>query len=168
MKIKKNLVLLGMMGVGKSTIGRYVAKKLKIKFFDIDKIIEKENKMRIKEIFETAGETYFRKKEESVTLKYLDVKESVISLGGGAFVNEKIRAKVLSDCFSVWINLNFETLYKRLKKNKKRPLINNKDSNNIRKILLERKKIYSEADQKINCDNLSLDQTVNRIIEIYE
>ena len=168
MKIKKNLVLLGMMGVGKTTIGRHIAKKLKMKFFDIDKIIEKKNKIKIKEIFKTAGEIYFRQEEELVTLKYLKIKGSVISLGGGAFINEKIRAKVLSECFSVWIDLNFEILYKRLKKNKNRPLIDNKDTNNIKNVLSERKKIYSKADQKINCDDLSLNQTVNRIIQLYE
>jgi len=174
MKIKKNLVLLGMMGVGKTTIGKHIAKKLKMKFFDIDKIIEKRNKIKIKEIFKTFGEAHFRKEEEFVTLKYLKIKESVISLGGGAFINEKIRTKVLSECFSVWIDLNLETLYKRLKKNKKRPLIDIKDEDNIKNIkiinsiLTDRKKIYAEANQKINCDNLSLSQTVNRIIKLYE
>ena len=70
MKIKKNLVLLGMMGVGKTRIGKYMAKKLKINFFDIDKLIEKKNEMKITKIFKTKGETYFRKEEEFVTIKY--------------------------------------------------------------------------------------------------
>ena len=73
MEIKKNLVLLGMMGVGKTRIGKYVAKRLKINFFDIDKLVEKKNEMTITEIFKTKGEIYFRKEEEFVTLKYLKI-----------------------------------------------------------------------------------------------
>ena len=96
MKIKKNLVLLGMMGVGKTIIGKYVARRLKINFFDIDKLIEKKNEMKITEIFKTKGETYFRKEEEFITIKYLNKKRSIIYLGGGGFINVKIRKKVLS------------------------------------------------------------------------
>ena len=131
-------------------------------------MIEKKNKMTIAEIFKLKGEAYFRKEEELITLKYLDEKESVISLGGGAFINDKIRKKVLSDCFSVWLNLNLENLCKRLKKNKKRPLIKNNNLDDISKVLFERKKIYSKADRKINCDNLSFNQIINKIIKLYE
>ena len=168
MKIKKNLVLLGMMGVGKTVIGKYVASRLKINFFDIDKLVEKKNGMRITEIFKIKGEIYFRKEEESVTIKYLNKKGSIISLGGGGFVNDKIRKKVLSESMSVWLNVDLETIYTRLKNNKKRPLIYNNNQNNIGKIFMERKKIYSLADHKINCDNLSLNQISNRIIKLYE
>ena len=100
MEIKKNLVLLGMMGTGKTRIGKYVAKKLKINFFDIDKLVEKKNEMKITEIFKTKGEIYFRKEEKFVTMKYLNKKESIISLGGGAFINDKIREKILANGFS--------------------------------------------------------------------
>ena len=168
MKIKKNLVLLGMMGVGKTGIGRYVARRLKINFFDIDKLIEKKNEMKITKIFKTKGETYFRKEEEFVTIKYLNKKESIISLGGGGFINDKIRKKVLSECISVWLNVNLETIYTRLKNSKKRPLIYKNNQNNISKIFMERKKIYSLADHKIDCDNLNLNQMSNRIIKLYE
>ena len=168
MKIKKNLVLLGMMGVGKTGIGKYVARRLKINFFDIDKLIEKKNEMKITKIFKTKGETYFRKEEEFVTIKYLNKKESIISLGGGGFINDKIRKKVLSECISVWLNVNLETIYARLKNSKKRPLIYKNNQNNISKIFMERKKIYSLADHKIDCDNLNLNQISNRIIKLYE
>ena len=167
MKIKKNLVLLGMMGAGKTRIGKYVARRLKINFFDIDKLIEKKNKMKITEIFKTKGEIYFRKEEELVTIKYLNKKESIISLGGGGFINDKIRKKVLSECISVWLNVNLETIYVRLKNSKKRPLINN-NQNNISKIFKERKKIYSLADHEVNCDNLNLYQVSRKIINLYE
>ena len=169
MEIKKNLVLLGMMGVGKSKVGAYVAKKLKINFFDIDEIIEKKNGMKISEIFKTKGENYFRKEEEFVTIKYLNKKRgSIISLGGGGFINDKIRKKVLSECISVWLNVNLETIYTRLKNSKKRPLIYNNNQNNIDKIFMKRKKIYSLADHEINCDNLNLNQISNKIIKLYE
>ena len=168
MKIKKNLVLLGMMGAGKTRIGKYVARKLKINFFDIDKLIEKKNEMKITEIFETRGEIYFRNEEEFVTIKYLDKKGSIISLGGGGFINNKIRKKVLSECISVWLNVNLETIYSRLKNSKKRPLVYKSNQNNIDKIFMERKKIYSLADHKINCDNLNLNQISNKIIKLYE
>jgi shikimate kinase len=168
MEIKKNLVLLGMMGVGKTRIGKYVAKRLKINFFDIDKLVEKKNEMKITEIFKTKGEIYFRREEEFVTMKYLKKKESVISIGGGAFINDKIREKVLSECISVWLNINLETIYRRLKNSKIRPLANNNNQNNLNKIFLERKKIYSLADYEINCDNLNIDQISNKIIKLYE
>ena len=168
MEIKKNLVLLGMMGVGKTRIGKYVAKRLKINFFDIDKLVEKKNEMKITEIFKTKGEIYFRKEEEFVTMKYLNKKGSLISLGGGGFINDKIRKKVLSESISVWLNVNLETIYARLKNSKKRPLIYNNNQNNIGKIFMERKKIYSLADHEINCDNLNINQISNKIIKLYE
>ena len=168
MKIKKNLVLLGMMGVGKTRIGKYVARRLKINFFDIDKLIEKKNAMKITKIFETKGEIYFRKEEEFVTIRCLNKKGSILSLGGGGFINDKIRKKVLSECISVWLNVNLETIYMRLKNSKKRPLIYNNNQNNIGKIFMERKKIYSLADHEINCDNLNLNQISNKIIKLYE
>ena len=168
MEIKKNLVLLGMMGVGKTRIGKYVAKKLKINFFDIDKLVEKKNEMKITEIFKTKGEIYFRKEEKFVTMKYLNKKESIISLGGGGFINDKIREKVLSECISVWLNVSLKTIYKRLKNSKIRPLASNDKQNNLGKIFLERKKIYSLADHEINCNNLNIDQISSRIIKLYE
>ena len=168
MKTKKNLVLLGMMGVGKTGIGKYVARKLKINFFDIDKLVEKKNEMKITEIFKIKGEKYFRKEEEAITIKYLNKKESVISLGGGGFINDNIREKVLSECISIWLNIDLETLYKRLENTKKRPLIYKNNQNNITRIFMERKKIYSLADHEINCDNLNLNQISNSIIKLYE
>ena len=169
MKLKKNLVLLGMMGVGKTGIGKYVSKRLKTNFFDIDRLIEKKNEMKIAEIFKVKGEVFFRKEEELVTIKYLNKKKgSVISLGGGGFINDKIRKKVLSNCISIWLNVNLEIIRKRLKNSKKRPLINNNKQNNIDKIFMERKKIYSLDDHEINCDNLNLNQISNTIIKLYE
>ena len=82
--------------------------------------------------------------------------------------NLKIRNKVLSECISVWLNVGLETLHIRLKNSNKRPLISNNNQKNIDKIFKERKKIYSLADHEINCDNLSINQISNKIIQLYE
>ena len=121
--MKKSLVLTGMMGVGKSTIGRLLSKKLNLKFIDIDKVIEKNQRKTIRKIFEVEGEKYFRKLEEKFTLKIIKGKRSVIALGGGAFINNEIRKEVLKSCCSIWLNLRIENLLKRYKKNSKRPLL---------------------------------------------
>ena len=97
MKSKENLVFLGMMGSGKSSIGSLVAKKLKIKSIDVDKEIEKELGLSISKIFETKGEDYFRKFEEKTTLKILKINSVVVSLGGGAFMNKIIRKEILRE-----------------------------------------------------------------------
>ena len=93
MKSKENLVFLGMMGSGKSSIGSLTAKKLGIKFIDVDKEIERELGLSISKIFETKGEDYFRKFEEKTTLKILKNNSVVVSLGGGAFINKVIEKK---------------------------------------------------------------------------
>ena len=125
--MNKSLVLTGMMGVGKSTIGRLIAKRLKIKFIDVDKVIEKKEKKTIKRIFEDNGEKYFRKLEEKTTLKILKNNRSVIALGGGAFINKEIRQKVLSSCLSVWLKVDLDKLIKRYNKNDRRPLLDKKN-----------------------------------------
>ena len=122
MKSKKNLVFLGMMGSGKSSIGLLVAKKLKLNFVDIDREIEKKLNTTIIKIFENKGEDYFRKVEEKITLKKLKLKSSVISLGGGAFINKNIRNEVINNHLSFWLNWKSEILLERIKNNKKRPL----------------------------------------------
>ena len=158
-----------MMGVGKSTIGRLIAKKLKAKFIDVDKVIEKNEKMSIKKIFDYKGEKYFRKIEEKITFKVLKNKNAVIALGGGAFINDEIREKVLKSCISVWLKLNLEKLIARYKRNNRRPLLNKKKlETDVKKIYQSRKKIYSLANFKINCDNITKSQIVEKILVFYE
>ena len=167
--MNKSLVLTGMMGVGKSTIGRLIAKRLKIKFIDVDKIIEKKEKKTIKRIFEDHGEKYFRKLEEKTTLKILKNNKSVIALGGGAFINKEIRHKVLNSCVSVWLKADLDNLIKRYNKNDRRPLLDKKKLNtDVRRIYQSRKKIYSLADFKINCDNIDKKIIVQKILDFYE
>jgi shikimate kinase len=166
--LNKSLVLTGMMGVGKSTIGRLIAKRLKIKFIDVDKVIEKKEKKTIKRIFEDNGEKYFRKLEEKTTLKILKNNRSVIALGGGAFINKEIRQKVLTSCLSVWLKVDLDKLIKRYNKNDRRPLLDKKKlSTDVKRIYHSRKKIYSLANFKINCDNIDKIKIVQKILNFY-
>ena len=167
--MKKNLVLTGMMGVGKSTIGKSLANKLSFNFIDIDKIIEKKEGCTIDIIFKNKSENYFRSLENKITLKELKKERAVISLGGGAFLNNAIRRATKSSSVSFWLDVSHDILVKRLKKNKKRPLLLKKNLNEtIKKIYLERKKTYNEANFKIRCESLKPDLIVNKILDLYE
>ena len=115
MKSKKNLVFLGMMGSGKSSIGSLIAKKLQLNFIDIDNVIENELGLSIKKIFEIKGENYFRKFEKKTTLKKLKSSSTVISLGGGAFSNKEIRKEVIKNHISFWLNWSNYILLNRIK-----------------------------------------------------
>ena len=166
--MKKSLVLTGMMGAGKSTIGRLVAKRLNVRFIDIDKIIEKSEKKSIKRIFDDNGEKYFREIEENITLKIIKNKIAVIALGGGAFMNNKIRELVLNSCVSIWLKVNLNKLISRYNNNR-RPLLNKKKlDTDVKKIYQSRKKIYGLANFEINCDNIDKTKIVQKIIKFYE
>ncbi len=168
MKSKENLVFLGMMGSGKSSIGLLVAKKLKLNFIDIDKIIEKNLNTSIRKIFENKGEEYFRKVEEQITLKKLKSISTVISLGGGAFTNKNIRKEVLKNHLSFWLNWDDKILLNRIKDSKKRPLASNASENELIDLIKKRSNIYSKAQYEIKCDNLNKNEIVMQIIKLYE
>ena len=167
--MKKNLVLLGMMAVGKTTLGKIVALNKGLEFIDTDLNIEKNNLMAINEIFSKKGEKFFRNEERKEVLKSLEKNNSVIALGGGAFIDEEVRATILKDSLSIWLDVDVKTLNKRIIRNQKRPLL--KKNNNEKKLIeiyQERKKIYELANHKIKCDNLSKDDIVKKIITLYE
>ena len=166
MNSNKNLVFLGMMGSGKSTIGNLVSKKLNLPFTDVDSLIVQNTGMSISEIFEKKGENYFRNLEEKITLKCLKKIRSVVSLGGGSFINAKIRKEVLSNHFSFWLNWDELTLIKRIRGSKKRPLIFKSTDQEIRGIIKKRSKVYSNAQFKINCNKLTKTEIVKKIIKI--
>ena len=165
MNLNKNIVFLGMMGSGKSSIGNLVSKKLNIPFIDIDILIEDYAGMSITEIFEINGEDYFRSLEEKITLKSLKSKKSIIALGGGGFINKKIRKNILSNHFSFWLDWNESILLKRIKNSKKRPLAFKSTDKKIKEIIKERTKIYSKAQFKINCNKLTKYEIQKKIIE---
>ena len=165
----KNLTLTGMMGVGKSTIGKILAKKLHYNFIDVDKVIESEEGCSINLIFKNKSESYFRKIENDITLSELKKVDSVISLGGGAFLNSAIRKNAKKMSISFWLDLPIDQLISRLKKNRNRPLLFKKNlAENAKKIYLERKKIYNEADYRIKCSSLKSNEIVSKIINLYE
>ena len=168
MESKKNLVLLGMMASGKSTIGNLVSKKLGLKFYDTDKIIEKEMNMTISQIFTAKSEIFFRSLEEKTVFKILKNKKSVISLGGGAFLNEKLRKEIVSNHVSFWLDCSNETLINRIRKNKRRPLANKLTNKELIELIIKRKKNYIKANFRIDCDKFNKIQTVNNIIKLYE
>ena len=165
----KNLILLGMMGVGKSTIGKILAKKLKFDLFDTDKLIEKKNLMRISEIFKKKGEDFFRDQEEKISIGCLNGRNKIISLGGGAFMNKKIRDTALLNGVSFFLDLDLKTLSLRLEKSKKRPLLIGKNLKaNLSSITQRRQPIYKLANHKINCNNLKPHEIADEIINRYE
>ena len=168
MKSKENLIFLGMMGSGKSSIGSLVAKKLQLNFIDIDNEIETELGLSIKKIFEAKGENYFRKFEEKITLKKLKLNPVVISLGGGAFTNRNIRKEVIKNHLSFWLNWSDKILVNRIKNSKKRPLVSNASENEIIDLIKKRSNIYSKALYKIECDSLTKKEIVKKILNIYE
>ena len=168
MNSNKNLVFLGMMGSGKSSIGAMVSKKLNIPFIDIDDLIEEHAGMSISEIFRVNGEDYFRNLEEKITIKSLNHKNVVVSLGGGGFINDKIRKNILTNHFSFWLNWDDLVLIKRIKGSKNRPLASKSSEQEIKAIINKRKKIYSKADFKINCNKLTKSEIVKIIIKTYE
>lgn len=157
-----------MMGVGKSTIGKSLSKKLNMNFIDIDKLIEKNENSTIPKIFEENGEEYFRNLEKKISLLEIKKTESVISLGGGAFMNKEIRSIVLNTCCSFWLDLKIKTIEDRIKNSNKRPLLNKKNLRfSLNEIYNNRKDIYNLANHKIDCNKITLVDVVNKIINLY-
>ena len=168
MKSKENLVFLGMMGSGKSSIGSIISKKLNIDFIDVDKQIEKKMGLTISKIFEIKGEKYFREIEEATTLKVLKKNKTIISLGGGAFLNNKIKKEILNNHISFWLNWEINTLINRIKKSQKRPVAFNASKIDLIELIKKRSIVYSKAMYKINCENLTKNEIVKNILKIYE
>tara|TARA_A100000164_G_C21936953_1_gene788544 strand:+ start:2424 stop:2945 length:522 start_codon:yes stop_codon:yes gene_type:complete len=166
-KTKKNLVLVGMMGSGKTHLGANLAKKLGYNFYDTDILIENKTKLKISKIFEDFGEKYFRDLEEAITLDILKKKNSVISLGGGGYLNNVIRKITKASCLTVWLQWNSKTLVNRLKRNKNRPIIKNMSTIEIKKLIEKRSKVYSQADIEISCEGKLKKNIINNIIKFY-
>ena len=167
--MEKNLTLTGMMGVGKTTIGKRLAKKLNYTFVDVDRIIEEQEGETISSIFKNKGEDYFRKIERHITITELKKNNSVISFGGGAFLNSSIRQYSRKHSVSFWLDVPIEVLIKRLKKSKNRPVLGKEKTNDaIKKIYFIRKKFYNMADCRIKCKKLTLKQIIEKILNFYE
>ena len=168
MNSNKNIVFLGMMGSGKSSIGLMISKKLNLKFFDTDQCIETEVGMKISKIFEKKGENFFRECEKKLTLNLLKKKNSIIALGGGGFLNKEIQQAVLSNNLTFWLNWDTKILIKRIISSPKRPVAFNSTKSELIEMINLRNKQYSKAMFKVDCSDLTKNEVVNKIIDIYE
>ena len=151
---KKNICIMGLMGSGKSVIGKDLSKYLNFEFYDTDKEIELKTKKSINEIFKEYGELYFRNLEEKICIKLLNKNNCVISLGGGSITNKEIRKSIKQNSYSIYLQVKLNNLVNRLKSSKKRPLLN-KDGSKIeilKKIYEDRKKFYEKANFIVNND----------------
>lgn len=166
-KDKKIIALVGIMGSGKTTVGKKLAQKLGINFVDSDKEIEKKSKKTINKIFQESGEEYFRKIEKEMISDI--VKENhpaILSLGGGAFINEDVRNLIKQECVSIWLNVNVEVILKRIGNKKNRPLLNNVDKKEVLdKLIKERSPFYAQCDIEIKEDFNNHSQASNEIIK---
>jgi len=168
MKSGKNIVFLGMMGSGKSSIGFLISKKLNLNFYDVDDCIEDKLNMKISNIFKNKGESFFRNYEEKITLNILKKKGIVVALGGGAFMNKNIRNEIIKNHLSFWLKLNSDILVKRIKNSIKRPLALNASKDEIKNMIKDRAKFYSKAQFEIDCNNLTKKEIVDKILDVYE
>ena len=162
-----NIVLVGLMGAGKSTIGKALAEKTGFNFIDIDEEIVVREKMSINEIFKTKSETYFREVETQVLQEFSAKENLVISTGGGAFENEINRELLLTSCNVVYLQADVNTLFERIKNDNSRPLLkceNPRDK--LEELLLKREENYLKAHHKINTDGKSVDKVVEEIVSM--
>ena len=145
---RRSIVLVGMMGVGKSSVGRRLAARLSIPFVDADSEIENAAKMTIPEIFARHGEAYFRSGEARVLARLLESGPQVLATGGGAFMNEETRALIKLKGVSVWLHADFDVLLRRTSKRRSdRPLLQTEDpGETLRALLAEREPTYALAD----------------------
>lgn len=163
--IKRRIVLTGMMGSGKTTIGKLLSEKISFPFYDSDEEMELKLNLKISEIFSKFGESRFRVEEEIVCKDLLNKDKYVISLGGGAILNEKIFNIISEETTSIWLKTDENILIERLKEDKTRPLLNNKDlGKEIGKINNYRKQFYSKSDIIIENNNSDINQIVQNII----
>ena len=165
-RIDRPVVLVGMMGVGKSTVGRKLAHLLGLPFADADDEIEEAAQLTVAEIFERFGEAYFRDGERRVIARLLDAGPSVLATGGGAFVQPDTRKLVLDRGIAVWLDSEVDTLVGRVSRKNTRPLLRNGDpKETLTRLKAEREGAYAEAPIHVTSDAGPHGEAVNRIIE---
>ncbi len=169
---KKNICFIGLMGSGKSIIGKDLSKYLNVKFYDSDKEIELKTKKSIRAIFEEHGEAYFRDIEEKICIELLNEDSCVISLGGGSIINKKIRATIYRNSYSIYLQVDLSKLLKRIKSSRKRPLLNDKLSKTeiLQNLYNDRRKFYEKADFIVNNDNEKFEvlDKIKSALKLYE
>ena len=163
----KTIILTGMMGAGKTTVAKILAKKLNIKSIDIDSLIEQNEGEKISEIFSEKGEEYFRKIEKNTIDNIFTRENLVISLGGGALENNETREFLLTNSNVIYLQTSPEIIFERIKSNTERPLLcGNMSVEKISEILEKREKNYQTATYKITTDNKTPDQIAEEIIGV--
>ncbi len=161
----RTLVLVGMMGAGKSSIGRRLATRLSMPFVDADTEIEKAANASITEIFERHGESYFRDGERRVIQRLLDGRPKVLATGGGAFINPDTRAAIKASAISIWLNADRDILLSRVKRRSNRPLLKAADLDSVLdRLIKERGPFYAEADIQVQSRDVAHDVVVNDIL----
>jgi len=163
---RRSIVLVGMMGAGKSSVGRRLAARLGIPFVDADIEIEKAAGMTITEIFAAHGEPYFRAGEARVIARLLESGPQVLATGGGAFMNADTRSTIGLKGISVWLRATLEVLSRRIKRRNDRPLLTNADPvETLRRLMDERYPVYAEADLTVESRDVPHEAIVEEIIE---
>jgi shikimate kinase len=162
----KTIVLVGMMGAGKTSIGRRLAKRLDLEFFDSDQEVEKAAGCSINQIIEFYGEDSFRQGEQRVINRLLDQSPHVLATGGGAFAHPETRALIKNKAISVWLNADIETLVARVSRRTDRPLINNEDPrDDLETMFKNLAQVYSEADVSVATFEEATGTTVERVVQ---
>ncbi|WP_420828477.1 shikimate kinase [Maricaulis parjimensis] len=162
----RSIVLIGLMGVGKTTVGRRLAKALNLDFRDADEEVERAAGRTVAEIFKDFGEAAFRDGERKVIARLLDEKPMVLALGGGAFVDPDTRARVLDKAVSVWLKADVDTLMKRVTRKDTRPLLHDPDPRGVLERLLEsRTPAYAEANIHVDASAGSHQTTLDTILQ---
>jgi len=160
------IVLVGMMGAGKTTVGRRLAAKLGRHFVDSDEEVEKAAGMTIEDIFKTHGEADFRAGEVRVIARLLKDQDLVLGTGGGAFINAETRALVKASAVSVWIKADFELLFQRVQRRSNRPLLKTANPRQTLQDLIDKRyPVYAEADVTIVSRDVPQDQVATEVIE---
>lgn len=162
----RSLVLVGLMGCGKSSVGRRLAAKLGLQFVDADEEIEKAHRKSINEIFADHGEAYFRDGERRVIARLLGSGPQVLATGGGAFINPETRAKIKESGLSIWLKAELPVLMRRVLKRDTRPLLKDADPEAVMRELMEaRYPVYAEADVTVVSRDVPHEIIVNEILE---
>jgi shikimate kinase len=162
----RSIVLVGMMGVGKSTIGKRLAARLKLPFVDADTEIEAAAGMTIPEIFERHGEQHFRDGEVKVIARLLESGPGVLATGGGAFMREETRARIAAKAVSMWLRADHDVIMKRVRRRADRPLLQTADpEGTVTRLLSEREPVYRNADLTISSRDVPHDRIVEECIE---
>lgn len=166
-KLDKSIVLVGLMGVGKTTVGRRLAASLNLPFADSDQEIETAAGMSIADIFETHGEADFRRGEKRVIERLVNGRQCVLATGGGAFVDDDSRALIKSKCISIWLRADLDVLMRRVSKRATRPLLQTEDPRAVmERLMTERAPFYAQADFTIDSHDSPHDETVDEILNL--